>query len=153
MSYYADAAAKRLGLPAWAAGGVTRYLAVVPDLDSLARRASFLERVMLDGEAAMERARLGRSAASSPERLMSAADLMRRNGLPSQAISLARRAQKPGAPRDARLYRLLYPLGFPAALRGEATRAGVDAPARRGAHAAGIPASIPRPPRQRGHGA
>ena len=59
---------------------------------------------------------------------MAAADLMRRNGLPNQAISLARRAQNAGAPRDARLYRLLYPLGFPAALRGEANRAGVEAP-------------------------
>ena len=128
MSYYADAAAKRLGLPAWGPAASPDTFAVVPDLDSLARRASFLELVMLDDEAAMERARLGRSAATSSERLMAAADLMRRNGLPSQAIALARRAQNAGAPRDARLYRLLYPLGFPAALRGEATRAGVDAP-------------------------
>ena len=36
--------------------------AVMPDLDSLARRAAFLDHVMLDDEAAMERARLGSSA-------------------------------------------------------------------------------------------
>jgi soluble lytic murein transglycosylase len=128
MSYYADAAAKRLGLPAWGPAASPDTFAVVPDLDSLARRADFLDRVMLDDEAAMERARLGRAAATSPERLMSAADLMRRHGLPSQAIAIARRAQNAGASRDARLYRLLYPLGFPSALQGEATRAGVDAP-------------------------
>jgi len=128
MSYYADAAARRLGVPAWGPAASPDTFAIVPDLDSLARRANFLDHLMLDDEAAMERARLGRSAATSSERLMSAADLMRRHGLPSQAISLARRAQNAGAPRDARLYRLLYPLGFPAALRGEATRAGVEAP-------------------------
>ena len=91
MSYYADAAARRLGQSPWAPAASPDTFAVVPDLDSLARRANFLDGVMLDGEAAMVRARLGRSAASSPERLMSAADLMRRHGLPSQAISLARR--------------------------------------------------------------
>lgn len=128
MSYYADAAARRLGLPAWAPAASPDTFAVVPDLDSLARRAAFLDQVMLDSEAGLERARFGRAAASSSERLMSAADIMRRQGMPSQAISLARKAQNAGAPRDARLYRLLYPLGFPAALRGEAIRAGVDAP-------------------------
>lgn len=128
MSYYADAAAKRLGLPAWAPAASPDSFTAVPDLDSLARRAAFLDRVMLDDEAAMERARLARLAGTSSERLMAGADLLRRHGLPSQAISLARRAQNAGAPRDARLYRLLYPLGFPSALRGEATRAGVDAP-------------------------
>ena len=128
MSYYADAAARRLGLPPWGPAASPDTFVIIPDLDSLARRANFLDHLMLDDEAAQERARLGRSAATSSERLMAAADLMRRNGLPSQAISLARRAQNAGAPRDARLYRLLYPLGFPSALRGEANRAGVDAP-------------------------
>ena len=60
---------------------------------------------------------------------MAAADLMRRHGLAQPGdLPLRGRAQNAGAPRDARLYRLLYPLGFPAALRGEAPRAGVDAP-------------------------
>ena len=127
MSYYADAAARRLGVPAWAPAASPDTFAVVPDLDSLVRRAAFLDHVMLDDEAALERARLARAAGTSSERLLAGADLMRRHGMPSQAISLARKAQNAGAPRDARLYRLLYPLGFPAALRGEATRAGVDA--------------------------
>ena len=128
MSYYADAAARRLGVPPWTPAASPDTFALVPDLDTLARRADFLDHLMLDNEAALERARLGRAAGTSSERLMAAADLMRRHSLPNQAISLARRAQNAGAPRDARLYRLLYPLGFPAALRGEAMRAGVDAP-------------------------
>lgn len=128
MSYYADAAARRLGVPAWAPAASPDTFVAAPDLDSLARRADFLDHVMLDDEASMERARLARAAGSSSERLMSGADLMRRHGLPSQAISLARKAQNAGAPRDARLYRLLYPLGFPSALQGEARRAGVDPP-------------------------
>lgn len=127
-SYYADAAARRLGLPSWAPAAAPDTFVLVPDLDSLARRAALLDHVMLDNEANLERARLGRSAGTSSERLMAAADIMRRTGLPSQAIALARKAQNAGAPKDARLYRLLYPLGFPAALRGEASRAGVDAP-------------------------
>jgi soluble lytic murein transglycosylase len=128
MSYYADAAARRLGRPPWSPAASPDTFALVPDLDSLARRANFLDLVMLDDEAALERARLGRAASSSSERLLAAADLMRRHGMPSQGISLARRAQNAGAPRDERLYRLLYPLGFPAALRGEAMRASVEAP-------------------------
>ncbi len=128
MSYYADAAARRLGVAPWAPAASPDTFTAVPDLDSLARRADVLDHLMLDDEAGLERARLARAAGSTSERLMAAADLMRRHGLPSQAISIARRAQNAGAPRDARLYRLLYPLGFPAALRGEALRAGVDAP-------------------------
>jgi soluble lytic murein transglycosylase len=128
MSYYADAAARRLGVAPWAPTASPDTFVAAPDLDSMARRADFLGRVMLDDEAALERARLARAAGSSSERLMSAADLMRRHGLPNQAIAIARRAQNAGAPRDARLYRLLYPLGFPAALRAEAARAGVEGP-------------------------
>lgn len=127
MSYYADAAARRLGEAPWAPAASPDTFVSVPDLDSLARRADFLDHLMLDDEAGLERARLARAAGTSSERLMAAADLMRRHGLPSQAIAIARRAQNAGALRDARLYRLLYPLGFPAALRGEAARAGVDA--------------------------
>ncbi len=128
MSYYADAAARRLGTPPWVPAASPDSFAAVPDLDTLARRADFLDHVMLADEADMERARLGRAAGTSSERLMAGADVMRRHDLPNQAIVLARKAQNAGAARDARLYRLLYPLGFPAALRGEASRAGVDAP-------------------------
>jgi soluble lytic murein transglycosylase len=128
MSYYAGAAARRLGQPPWSPATAPDTFVIVLDLDSLSRRATLLDHVMLDDEANLERARLGRAAATSSERLMAAADIMRRTGLPSQAISLAHRARNAGAPKDARLYRLLYPLGFPAALRGEASRAGVDAP-------------------------
>jgi soluble lytic murein transglycosylase len=128
MSYYADAAARRLGTPPWVPAASPDSFAAVPDLDTLARRADFLDHVMLADEAGMERARLGRAAGTSSERLMAGADVMRRHDLPNQAIVLARKAQNAGAARDARLYRLLYPLGFPAALRGEASRAGVDAP-------------------------
>jgi soluble lytic murein transglycosylase len=128
MSYYADAAARRLGVPSWMPAASPDTFAIVPDLDSMARRADLLDHVMLDDEAGLERARLGRAAGTSSERLMAGADVMRRHDLPNQAIVLARKAQNAGAARDARLYRLLYPLGFPAALRGEASRAGVDAP-------------------------
>lgn len=127
-SYYADAAARRLGITPWQPAAAPDTFTAAPDLDSIARRAALLDHVMMDDEAAVERATLAGVAGNSSERLLAGADLMRRNALPSQAIQLARKAQVAGATRDARLYRLLYPLGFPAALRGEASRAGVDAP-------------------------
>jgi soluble lytic murein transglycosylase len=127
-SYYADAAAHRLGVAPWRPAVSPDTFVAAPDLEVIALRADLLDRVMLDNEALAERARLGVAAGASSERLLTAGDLMRRHALPNEAISLARRAQNAGAPRDARLYRLLYPLGFPAALEGEAIRAGVDPP-------------------------
>ncbi len=128
VSYYADAAAHRLGVAPWRPAASPDTFVAAPDLDAIALRADLLDRVMLDNEALAERARLGLAAGASSERLLTAADLMRRHALPNEAISLARRAQNAGAPHDARLYRLLYPLGFSAALEGEAIRAGVDPP-------------------------
>ena len=125
-SYYAEVSARRLGVTPWRPAPVADLFVDAPDLEATANRAALLDSVMLSDEAASERARLGRDAAGSGERLLAAASIMSRRGDPSGAISLARRAHGAGVPRDSRVYRLMYPLGFAPALVGEATRAGVD---------------------------
>lgn len=125
-SYYADLSARRLGLAAWAPAIVPDTFVAVPELDRGVARAALLAHLMLDDEARAERARVGREARGSAEQLLAAAHLLQQQGYPSEAITLARRAQSAGAAGDARLYRLLYPLGFPLALMGESERNGVD---------------------------
>ena len=125
-SYYAELSARRLALPTWAPAAVPDSFVPVPALDRIAARAALLSHLMLDDEAQAERNRVSREAAGSAEQLLTAAHIMSQQGYPSDAISLARRAQNAGAARDTRLYRLLYPLGFEPALKGEAERTGVD---------------------------
>ncbi|MCU0620970.1 MAG: transglycosylase SLT domain-containing protein [Gemmatimonadales bacterium] len=125
-SYYAELSSRRLGVPPWAPAPAIDSFATVPSLDSTAARAELLEHLGLDDEATAERARFARDAAGDAERLLAAADIARRRGLPSQAIRLAMQAQKAGARKDARLYRLLYPLAFEDALKAESGRRQVD---------------------------
>jgi soluble lytic murein transglycosylase len=125
-SYYAEVSARRLGVAPWAPARVANTFTPVPDLEVIAARADLLSHVMLEDEALAERARLARDAGGSAERLLAAADVMHRHSAPSEAIALARRAHTAGVPRDSRVYRLMYPLGFEPALIGEASRAGVD---------------------------
>lgn len=125
-SYYADVSARRLGVDPWRPAPVADLFVDAPDLETTAERAALLSRLMLDDEAAAEKARLARDAGSSGERLLAAASIVSKHGDPSQAITLARRAHTAGVPRDSRVYKLMYPLGFAPALVGEASRAGVD---------------------------
>jgi soluble lytic murein transglycosylase len=48
-------------------------------------------------------------------------------GMGARAIALARKAVAEGAPRDATVYRLLYPLAYDDAVTAEAERHGLDA--------------------------
>jgi soluble lytic murein transglycosylase len=125
-SYYSEASARRLGVAAWQPAPAADVFLAAPDLEATAERAELLERLGMDDEADAERVRFTRDAGSDAERLMTAADIMRRRGRPSQAITLARRAQTAGAAKDARLYRLLYPMSFGDALLAEAGRHQLD---------------------------
>jgi len=125
-SYYSAASAQRLGVPSWEPAPADDVFLSAPDLEATAARAELLERLGMDDEAAAERARFTRQAGSGADRLLAAADIMRRRGRPSQGITLARRAQTAGAPKDARLYRLLYPLSFSDAVLAESGRHRLD---------------------------
>ena len=125
-SYYAEQSARRLGVPSWQPAPAADLFVPAPELEATADRAELLDRLGMDDEATAERARLVRDAGTGAERLLAAADIMRRRGHPSPAITLARRAQAAGAPRDARLYRLLYPLSYADAVLAEAARHDLD---------------------------
>ncbi len=125
-SYYAEAAARRLGEVPWRPPAAADSFVAIPGLDSGAARADLLEHLGLDPEASLERARVTAAAAASPESLLAAAELFRRRGLPARGIALARRALDAGAPRDARTYRLLYPVAFADALAAEALERRLD---------------------------
>jgi soluble lytic murein transglycosylase len=125
-SYYSEASARRLGVAPWQPAPAADVFLAAPDLEATAERAELLERLGMDDEATAERARFTQDAGRGAERLLSAADIMRRRGRPSQAITLARRAQTAGATKDARLYRLLYPLSFGDAVLAESSRHTLD---------------------------
>jgi soluble lytic murein transglycosylase len=125
-SYYASLAARRLGLPAWVPLQAPDTFIPVPDADSAVARAALLGRIGLTAEARWEHERLAKSTESSSERLLAVANALRRQGLASQAIQLARKALANGAPADARTYRLLYPMVHQDALLAEAAEQGLD---------------------------
>jgi soluble lytic murein transglycosylase len=97
-----------------------------PAVDSGIARAALLERLGLVREAGWEYDRLARDADESVERLLTTANGFRSRDLGAQAIRLARRALVKGAPADARLYRLLYPVLHTDALVAEASAQGLD---------------------------
>ncbi len=125
-SYYAAAAARRLGEPIWApserAGGAHSGAALAGAL----RRITLLEQLGMDTEARFEADALERDAGSSVDRLLATAAAFRDNGEPARAARLAERALKRGAPGDASTYRLVFPLMDRDALIQQAAAHGLD---------------------------
>jgi soluble lytic murein transglycosylase len=80
----------------------------------------------LPDEARSEYEQVARDAESSAEGLLAAAAALRGAGLASQGIRLARRAVARGAPADARVYRLLYPVVHAEGLVAEARARGLE---------------------------
>ena len=100
---------------------------MIPALDSAVARAELLASLGLATESRWEYDRLARSQDTTSERLLTLANAFRAQGMPAQAIQLARRALVYGARADARTYRLLYPVGLAEALAGEAMEHDLDA--------------------------
>ncbi|HEX5386953.1 MAG TPA: transglycosylase SLT domain-containing protein [Gemmatimonadales bacterium] len=125
-SYYAGLVDQRLDIDPWAPPAAADSFASYPDLDTAMARAAELDRLGLAREAAWEYADIAGDANGSVERLLATADAFRAQGLGAQAIQLARRALARGAPADARLYRLLYPVVRPDALMAAAEANGLD---------------------------
>jgi soluble lytic murein transglycosylase len=123
-SYYALRAAARLDTMVWVASIAT---AAPPDdsVQAIIVRAATLDALGLDIEARFELDRLA-SDAQGVEALMRTGQAFAGNGLAARAQQLGVRASSAGAPRDAALWQLLYPLPFETALRATAARAGVD---------------------------
>lgn len=126
LSYYAAAAAERLGGAPWAPPAAADSFARFPDLDSAFARVALLGQVGMDREARWEQERLARIADSSVDRLLATAAAFRGHGQPSRAVTLTWRALDRGAPRDARTFRLLFPLTSQAALEAYAREQRLD---------------------------
>src|SRR5262249_35356238 len=122
-SYYAVRAAARLDTIPWPV--ITTAPATPPDsLDGVFARAGRLEALGLDSEARFERDRLANDARGvDAERT---AEAVAAHGVRGRGPQLGRQAATAGVPRDASLWRLLYPLPFAESLRQTATSESVD---------------------------
>lgn len=110
LSYYAGASAKRLGAGGWSppGGDSASRFPRVPAVDSAMRRITQLEQLGMDTEARFEYDAL-ESAATTPDRMLATANALREHDQTSRSIRLAWKIIDAGT-RDARAYRLAYPV-------------------------------------------
>jgi len=125
-SYYAVAGFRRMGLGPWSPPAAADKFESFTDLDSAASRITALRSLSMLQEVQWERDWLLGDSRREPERLLAAANLLRRDGQASAAVTLARRALSSGAARDARTYRLIYPLLHEDQLKAQAEAMGVE---------------------------
>ena len=126
QSYYGAVAARRLGEEPWAPPAVADSFATFPALDTAFARIDLLERLGMDVEAGHEADALVAAAAESAERLLATAARFRERGQTARSISLAQLAIGKGAARDARTYRLIYPVVLRDVLLEESKATGLD---------------------------
>ena len=124
--YYAAQASASLGLAPWVPASTSDSFVPVPDADSAIARVRLLRELGMDREANWELAALTADSSSDPERLLAVANALRGADEASRAMRLTWRALAAGARRDARSWRLLYPVLHRAALIAEARKRGVD---------------------------
>ena len=109
-SYYALVSARRLGEKPWAPpGSAVDTFPRVAAVDSAVDRIRTLETLGMDVEARFEYDALEESAASSSARLLASAVALRDLGQTPRSVRLGLRALRDGQ-RDARVFRLIYPL-------------------------------------------
>jgi peptidoglycan lytic transglycosylase len=127
LSYYAAAAAARLGQPAWTPAAAADSFVRFNGLDSAMARSALLDLLGMGRESRWEQDLLVRLADSSMDRLLSTSSAFESAGAVSRGIQLAWRAYGRGAPRDGRTFRLLYPLSARPALEAYARDDSIDA--------------------------
>lgn len=125
-SYYALAAARRLGEPVWAPVGGDAPFVVGPALQAAVARADLLGELGLEPERLAELDAISTRADSSLEVLLETAQALRDHGHTARALALAQRALARGAPRTVALYRLLFPLPDHGLLESGVLEQGVD---------------------------
>jgi soluble lytic murein transglycosylase len=109
ISYYASTSARRLGEQPWAPLARADSFPRVPAVDSAIARIALLDELGMDAEVRLEVDALEDSAATSIDRMLATANAFREHGEPSRAIRLSRKLVDRGV-RDARVYRLAYPV-------------------------------------------
>ncbi|HEY4217289.1 MAG TPA: transglycosylase SLT domain-containing protein [Gemmatimonadaceae bacterium] len=108
-SYYALMAARRLSENPWRPAANAADFSRVPSVDSAIARAALLEQLGMDTEARFEYDALESAAPASADLLGATAQAFLAHGQSSRAVHLAQKLVDLGQ-RDARTYRLLYPL-------------------------------------------
>jgi soluble lytic murein transglycosylase len=110
VSYYGAASARRLGEEPWVPAAAVDSFARFDAVDAGFVRIDLLTHLGMDVEAGLEADRLMADANESVERMLATSARFRDRGDTPRSISLAQLAIGKGAPRDARVYRLLYPV-------------------------------------------
>jgi soluble lytic murein transglycosylase len=108
-SYYSFASAQRLGVPEWTPKDSVTAPPRVAAVDSAMARAALLERLGMDVEARFEYEALEAAASSSTDRALATATALLASGQSSRAMRIAQKLADGGL-RDARVYRLLFPI-------------------------------------------
>jgi soluble lytic murein transglycosylase len=124
-SYYSFASAKRLGVPAWTPKDSVNTLPRVAAVDSAIARATLLEQLGMDVEAKFEFDALDASASTSSDRALATAAAFIAHGQPSRGMRIAQKLADAGT-RDARVYRLLFPIVDREELERTAKARGLD---------------------------
>jgi soluble lytic murein transglycosylase len=109
VSYYATLAAKRLSQTPWIPPVRPDTFASFADVDSAFARVALLNILGMDVESRFELDALDESAGNTPERIAAIAHAFLVHNQSSRAIRLAQKLIDLGQ-RDARSYRLLYPI-------------------------------------------
>ncbi len=113
-SYYALAAATRLGELPWAPEVDAAPVATPASLQRALARAALLDSLGFEPEARWELDHLAAGADTTVGSLVVAASALAASGHTARATALAQRALARGAPRTRNLYRLLFPIPEPA---------------------------------------
>ncbi|HET9425761.1 MAG TPA: transglycosylase SLT domain-containing protein [Gemmatimonadaceae bacterium] len=108
-SYYGIVSARRLKRDTWKPAAVADSFVTAPIVEGAFERAELLERLGMDVEARFEMEALEDAAATSRDLALSIADAFRDHGEGPKAIRIGTKLIDQGE-RDARVYRLAYPL-------------------------------------------
>ncbi len=125
LSWYAALASRRLREQPWTPAAAADVFPDVPAVDSIFMRTDQLMRLGMDTEARLEFDEAVRSGAASTDRLLATAAALRDRGLTTRAIQLGWKVIARGE-RDARAYRLVYPLVLGDAIVAESRLRRVD---------------------------
>ena len=109
QSYYAILASRRLGVDPWTPPAGTDSVVRDAGVDAAMARIDVLERLGMDFEAGLEYGALVSDSARTPERLLALGEALRERGQSSRTITIGSRLVEQGV-RDARAYRLVYPV-------------------------------------------
>jgi len=127
LSYYSQLSARRLGVSPWRPQPSSDNVARSVALQAAMQRAELLELLGMTTEESFEYDAMATGAGNAPDSILAAAAALRESGETWRAIALAKRALDVAAPRDMRLFQLLYPVAYADVIRAEAATRGVDA--------------------------